>query len=147
MDELVMNELQAAYEHLVEAYLGGAGPILDVSRERQLTNNSNNISGFILKQNNSTLTKSNKHRYGENSEIVDSDFESENVSESSFNALGKAKGVRPSTSISKHSHIMLTISQSELDKIDIERNKLQSAVVRLEEENAALRALNEDLQS
>lgn len=44
MDEAVMNELQIAYEHVVEHNLGGMGPALDVSRI--LTTNSNNISGI-----------------------------------------------------------------------------------------------------
>jgi hypothetical protein len=37
MDEQFMNELQGAYEHVVEMYLAGAGPILDVSREKYCT--------------------------------------------------------------------------------------------------------------
>ena len=40
MDEGVMNDLQVIFEQVVETHIGGAGPVLDVSKDR------NNLSGF-----------------------------------------------------------------------------------------------------
>ena len=94
MDEQFMNELQAAYEHVVEVYLAGAGPILDVSRDKIGTQNSHNISGLNLYRSGSAMTKSHnrshiqgKDRYDNDlSDMMKSeDFDDENLSNSSFN--------------------------------------------------------------
>lgn len=94
MDEQLMNELQGAYEHVLEVYLAGSGPILDVSREKYLTQNSHNISGLNLCRSGSAITKSHnrshimgKDRYDNDlSDMMKSeDFDDENLSNSSFN--------------------------------------------------------------
>lgn len=98
MDEQFMNELQGAYEHVVEMYLAGAGPILDVSREKYFTQNSHNISGLNLCRSGSAFTKSHnrshiigKDRYDNDlSDMMKSeDFDSENISNSSFNVVNR----------------------------------------------------------
>lgn len=130
MEEQLMNELQGAYERVVEMYLAGAGPILDVSREKYFTQNSHNISGLNLCQSGSAFTKSHnrsniicKDRYeNELSDMMKSeDFDSENISNSSFSVINrndpssKKKSKRRSSEGRDNRNIILTITQGELN--------------------------------
>lgn len=85
MNETVVNELQAVYEHLFEKYLTGAGLVLDVSRERvERVNSSLSTSGFALRSNSILLKLGDgRGRYDNDNSEFKSDFDSE--SDTSFN--------------------------------------------------------------
>ena len=150
MDEGEMNDLQVIFEQVVETYIGGAGPVLYVSKDR------NNLSGFNLNKSLvRSLTNEGKNRYDNDSSDLmnendcDSSRDVENMSNSSFSViindkLKKTNGHnRRRSSYTKN--IILTISQGELNAIDQERNKLIQSVAHLEEQNNLLRLQNEEL--
>ena len=111
-----MNDLQVIFEQVVETHIGGAGPVLDVSKDR------NNLSGFNLNKSLvRSLTNEGKNRYDNDSSDLmnenecDSSRDVENMSNSSFSViinvkLKKINGHNRRRS-SNTKNIILTISQ------------------------------------
>lgn len=138
-----MNDLQVIFEQVVETHIGGAGPVLDISKDR------NNLSGFNLNKSLArSLTNEGRNRYDNDSSDLmndndcDSSRDVENMSNSSFNVVINDKQKKTGFDRRRSSNtknIILTISQGELNAIDQERNKLIQTVAHLEEQNHLLR--------